>query len=411
MEIKTPKTAYEMELMHQFPPPSHRKITLANWLEGPPVRWSFMHACELVPSAEAHRGYRPRVELPRHEQELDAILFSGINQEDLTICDMLTRTYTDGFLVIHQGKIIKEQYFNGMQPHYRHLLQSVSKSLTSILAAVFIHKGVLDPKAVCAEYLTELKGCAYGDATLQQLLDMTVSVEYTEDYGNINAHITIHETAAGWRRRSKESAHIPESQYEFFPTLQHQTGEQHGDRFHYVSANTDILGWILERVTKTRFTELFGKEIWQYMGARENAAMLVDPWGAAAASGGFNITLRDLGLFGLLMLNQGHHNGRQIIPQAYIEDTLTNGDNAAWLKGKGDWLADFYPRGSYRNQFWVTGNDHGAYFCVGIHGQYVYIDPKADVVIVKLSSLPQAIVEFAEGNTLLGFEAIIDALI
>ena len=109
MEIKTPKTAYEMELMHQFPPPMHRKITLANWLEGPPVRWSFMHACELVPSAEAHRGYRPRAELPRHEQELDAILFSGINQEDLTICDMLSRTYTDGFLVIHQGKIIKER--------------------------------------------------------------------------------------------------------------------------------------------------------------------------------------------------------------------------------------------------------------------------------------------------------------
>ncbi len=410
MTIEAPKTAAEMQWMQQFPPSPEQRITLANWLEGPPVRWSFMHACELVPSAEAHRGYGPVVELPCREQVLNTIAFTGINQEKLTVGEMLTQTYTDGFLVIHQGKIISEQYFNGMQPHYRHLLQSVSKSLTSILAAKFIGKGVLDLNAVCGEYLSEFKDSAYGDATLQQLLDMTVAVNYTEDYHRPDAHISIHETAAGWRVHPKD-AYAPESQYDFFPTLKHKPGENHGDTFHYVSANTDILGWILERVTNTRFTELFGQEIWQHMGARENAAMLVDPWGAATASGGFNITLRDLGLFGLLMLNKGQIQGRQLVPQAYIEDTLTNGDNAAWLKGKGDGLADFYPNGSYRNQFWVTGNDHNAYFCVGIHGQYVYIDPTADVVIVKLSSLPRAVVEFAEENTLLGFEAITKSFI
>ena len=410
METKKPKTAREMELMQQFPPLSHQKITLDNWLEGPPVRWGFMHACELVPSAEAHRGYGPVYDLPLCERELNTFSFSGVNQETLTIGDMLTRTYTDGFLVIHQGEIISEQYFNGMQPNYRHLLQSVSKSLTSILVAVFMDRGVLDPNTVGSAYLDELTGSAYGDATLQQMLDMAVSVEYSEAYGDMHAHITMHETAAGWRKRSKDNAHVPESQYEFFPTLKHEPGIGHGETFHYVSANTDVLGWILERVTKTRFTELFGQEIWQYMGARENAAMLVDPWGAAAVSGGFNITLRDLGLFGLLMLNQGHHNGRQIVPRAFIEDTQSNGDNAAWIKAREDGLADLYPNGSYRNQFWVTGNSHGAYFCVGIHGQYVYIDPQADMVIVKLSSMPQAIVDSAEENTLLGFEAIIAAL-
>ena len=411
MKIEPPNTAPEMRLMQQFPPSSEQRVTLDNWLEGPPVRWSFMHACELVPSAEAHRGYGPMFQLQHHEQELDSIPFSGVNQENLTIGDMLTRTYTDGFLVIHHGNIIKEQYFNGMQPHYRHLLQSVSKSLTSILVARCVAKGILDLDAVCTEYLPEFKDSAYGDATLQHLLDMTAAVDYSEDYHRPDAHITIHETTAGWRKRAKADAEIPESQYEFFPTLKHKAGEKHGETFHYVSANTDILGWMLERVTQTRFTELFGQEIWQYMGARENAAMLVDPWGAAAASGGFNVTLHDLGLFGLLMLNQGHHNGQQIIPQSYVEDTLTKGDNAAWLKGTGDGLAEFYPKGSYRNQFWVTGNDHDAYFCVGIHGQYVYIDPKADVVIVKFSSMPRAVVEFAEENTLLGFHEIAKSLI
>ena len=252
MTDEAPKTANELNLMQKFPPPPEQRVTLANWVEGPPVRWSFMHACELIPSAEAHRGHGPVVELPYRELALNAIQFS---------------------------------------------------------------------------------------------------------------------------------------------------------------ANTDILGWILERVTATRFTELFGREIWQYMGARENAAMSVDPWGSAEASGGFNITLRDLGLFGLMMLNKGEHNGRQIIPRAYIHDTLFDGDNTAWLKGNGDGLADFYPKGAYHNQFWISGNDHGAFFCVGIHGQYVYIDPKADMVIVKFSSLPKAIVEFAEENTLLGFDAIAKSLI
>ena len=410
MKIDTPKTAAEMQLMHKFPPPPEQRVTLTNWLEGPPVRWSFMHACELVPSAEAHRGYGPVYELPCREQVLNTIAFTGINQEKLTVGEMLTQTYTDGFLVIHQGKIISEQYFNGMQPHYRHLLQSVSKSLTSILAARFIANGVLDLNAVCGDYLPEFKDSAYGDATLQQLLDMTVAVDYTEDYHRPDAHISIHEAAAGWRVHPKDGS-VPETQYDFFPTLKHKAGEKHGETFHYVSANTDILGWILERVTKTRFTELFGQEIWQHLGARENAAMLVDPWGAAAASGGFNITLHDLGLFGMLMLNEGHHNNRQIVPQAYIKDTLSTGDNAAWIKGEGDGLADFYPNGSYHNQFWITGNDHGSYFCVGIHGQYAYIDPKADVVIVKLSSLPRAVVDFAEENTLLGFHEIAKSLI
>jgi CubicO group peptidase (beta-lactamase class C family) len=411
MTDEAPKTAAELHLMQEFPTTPEQRVTLANWFQGPPVRWSFMHACELIPSAEAHRGHGPVVELPYREQALNAIQFSGINQETLTIGDMLTQTYTDGFLVIHQGKIISEQYFNGMQPHHRHLLQSVSKSLTSALAAIFLAQGVLNLKALNSYYLPEFKDSAYGDATLQQLLDMAVAVNYTEDYGNPDAHITMHETAAGWRARSKDNEAVPESQYLFFPQLKHKPGMIHGDTFHYVSANTDILGWILERVTATRFTELFGRELWQYMGARENAAMLVDPWGSAAASGGFNITLRDLGLFGLMMLNEGEHNGRQIIPRAYIHDTLFNGDNAAWLKGNGDGLSDFYPKGAYHNQFWITGNDHGAFFCVGIHGQYVYIDPKADMVIVKFSSLPKAIVEFAEENTMLGFDAIAKSLI
>ncbi|MCF8069303.1 MAG: beta-lactamase family protein [Desulfobacterales bacterium] len=408
---KKPKTAAEWQLMNEFPPKPENLVTLANFSEGPPVRWSFMHVSELIPCAEAHRGYRPIYEIPVRKQDINHIEFIDIEQKQSSIGKILEQTYTDGLLVIHHNKIISEQYFNDMKPHSRHLLQSVSKSLTSVLAGIFIEKGELSLNALNSHYLPELKDSAYGDATLQQLLDMTVAVEYLEDYGNPDADVTRHEIAAGWRVRTNASRDVPESQYEFHPTLKHKAGMKHGDAFHYVSANTDVLGWLLERVTGTRFTELCSQEIWQYMGAQENAAMTVDTWGSAMACGGFNLTLRDLGRFGLMMLHEGEHNGRQIIPGSYIHDTRFKGDNLAWLNAEDDQMRKFYPQGSYHNQFWNTGNIHGAYFGVGIHGQYVYIDPKADLVIVKFSSEPTALPELMTENTLLGFETIAKALI
>lgn len=86
MNREVPKTASELRLMQDFPPLPQQRITLANWLEGTPVRWSFMHASELVPSAEAHRGYGAVYELPCREQELNFITFTGINQEKCSQC-------------------------------------------------------------------------------------------------------------------------------------------------------------------------------------------------------------------------------------------------------------------------------------------------------------------------------------
>ncbi|MCF8070570.1 MAG: beta-lactamase family protein [Desulfobacterales bacterium] len=409
MSEQNPSTAAELNLMQSFPPGPEHRVTLANWSEGPPVRWSFMHACELVPGCEAHRGYGPVYDFPVDEQDINDIRFESVSGEMITFGEMLGRSYADSLLVLHHGRIISEQYFNGMKPHYRHLMQSVSKSLVASLAGIFIEKKELDPNEVVSHYLTEFKGSAYEDATIQQVLDMTVAVEYTEDYGNPDSHVTIHETAAGWRARKAEHSHVPESQYLFFPELKHRADMVHGEKFHYVSANTDVLAWILERITGTRFTTLFEQEIWQHMGAQENAAMLVDAWGGAAASGGFNITLRDLGLFGLMMLNKGFHNGQQIIPEAFIHDTRSNGDITAWLKSEDEFVK-FFPKGSYRNQFWITGNNHDAFFCSGIHGQHVYMDPTADMVIVKFSSQPAALVMSMVENALLGFDALSKSL-
>ena len=169
-----------------------------------------------------------------------------------------------------------------------------------------------------------------------------------------------------------------------------------------------MLGILLERIGGKPFAKLFEEHIWQYMGAEENMAITVDPWGCAFPCGGFNVTLRDLGRFGLLCLHDGFYNGRQIVPARFFEDVRQNGSVEAFRKGADH--SSTFPNAAYRNQFWKMGNENGAFFGVGIHGQYVYIDPTAEIVIAKLSSHPRPLVEGDFEITLLGFEAIVQAL-
>ena len=405
-----PQTATQLKLMQGAPPPPERIITPTNAWFDEPVRWSFKNIPQLIPCAEAHRGPGPATEIKSaaSQLDLDQMTFVDHQNKRATFAEFLADTYTDGFLVIQQGEVVAERYVD-MRPHQRHLLQSVSKSLTACLAATFIEEGGLDPAARIADLLPEMAGSAYADATVQQLLDMAVAVDFNEDYEDMSATVTVHTIAGGWFGHSPPAGaptDAPESLYLFLPTLVDRADFKHGEQFHYVSANTDILAWLLERVGGKRFTQLFEERIWQHLGAEENAAMTVDAWGGAFACGGFCVTLRDLARVGLMVLGNGAYNGRQIVPASFFSDIRNNGDNQAWRAGS--MIADLLPTGSYRNQFWVTGNAHGAFFGVGIHGQYLYIDPTAEMVVVKFSSHPVPLVEENSRRSLMAFQALGD---
>jgi len=394
------------------PPPADKLVTNQNWCFGDPVRWGFKNIERLLPCAHAHRGYEspsPLLDGPT-QTDIDAISFNDHTGKEWTVGSLLNHTYTDAFLVVHKGKLLDERYID-MQPYQRHLLQSVSKSLTACLVAVLVGQGKIDVAKTVADYLPEFANSAYADASIQHALDMTASVNYDETYDDMFSDATFHTIASGWLGhvdRVGDYAHIPHSLYEYLPTLTEKMPFEHGEVFHYVSANTDVLGILIERVGGHPFTQLFQEHIWQHMGAEEDIAMTLDPWGGAFACGGFSITARDLARFGLMVLNNGNWNGKQIVPASFFTDTRENGDNGAWKRGTS--FAELLPAGSYRNQFWHTGNDHGAFFCVGIHGQYCYIDPTAEVVIVKLSTHPDPLVEENDMVTLLGFDAIARAL-
>ncbi|HEY1332807.1 MAG TPA: hypothetical protein VGF31_01045, partial [Myxococcaceae bacterium] len=130
------RTAAELGLMAGAPPfPKPAQVSLANWQEAPYNRWAFQHVRELVPTARIRRGDGPVWRFPRAERDLSRIRFRN-GGKDLTVGDLLDRTWTDGFLVLHRGRIVTEQYRNGMTPDTTHLLMSVSKSVTSTVAGV-----------------------------------------------------------------------------------------------------------------------------------------------------------------------------------------------------------------------------------------------------------------------------------
>ena len=346
-------------------------MTLHDWQASPHNRWSFQHVDQLVPSVEISRGDGPVLEL------LDAT-----PTLDVEIDDFLKRSYTDGLIVLRGHEVLAERYLNGMTPSTRHLLQSVSKSMCAAVFGRYVDGGLVAVGEPVARYLPELAASAYGDATVQQVLDMTVAVHYDEEYTDPDSEVQTHERVGRWRSPLPTD---PDSTYAFLPTLR-KAGE-HGRRFLYCSANTEVLAWILERVSGRPFTELLHDQLWSQLGAQHDASVTIDAAHFPMASGGISVTLRDLARFGRMLLDAGRGpEGTDVVPPVWIDDIRAGGDVTAAAEAMGD----VHPRGSYRNQFWITGDGHGCFYGVGIYGQYVWMNPTADVVIAKMSSLPDA---------------------
>jgi len=387
--MQKPLTADEsdpnkMGWMQGFPPPPDRIIRFD--LAGnmfPRTRYGYSHMREFVPTRVVWRGDGPVSKLPRAERDISGVLFTDPNGTRRTFAEALKLTYTDGILVMHKGKVIYERYFGALDAHTQHIAMSITKSFVGTLAAMLVADGKLDPAAPVTQYVPELKDTAYGDATVRQVMDMTVGVRYSENYADPNADVWAYARAGGMLPRPA-GYKGPDNFYDYLTTLRKE-GE-HDAEFAYKTVNAETLAWIVRRASNKSLASLLSERIWQPMGAQDDAYFSVDSIGTESGGGGLNTTLRDLARFGEMIRNDGRFNGKQILPKSVIDDIRRGGDPAKFAKAGYTTLPGY----SYRNMWWVSSNDHHTFEARGIHGQRIYIDPVAQMTIVRYASHPIA---------------------
>ena len=380
--------------------PPHLIVPKLDWDRAPWNRWAFQNIRQILPTAEVWRGSGHARPLPRAERDLEALPVLGVSGAMTTLSALLDETYTDGFLVLKDGAVVTERYFNGMGERTLHLSQSMAKSVTASVCGILVGRGLLNPAALVTDILPELDETAWRGATLQQVLDMMSGVQFSEDYTNPYSEVGQIDVASGWKPippGSDPGFIWPGHVWELILRLK-TLARPHGTAFDYRSIETDVLAFCLERVTGKRLPQLVSEEIWQKIGAEESGCFTVDPAGYALADGGFNATLRDYGRFGQMILE----NGGGIVPAGWIEATR-NGQH-------GPQFWSILPQGSYKNQFWLEDPQSRTLMCVGVFGQMIWISFEHRMVVVKLSTWPDFTDPTKEAPTLAAMHSIAAAL-
>ncbi len=399
----------KMGWMQGFPPPEDKRLKLADgsFFKFPALRYSVAHMRQFMPTVDVSRGIT-KATIPFEydlDENIDTLTFvPGNSEEEMTWAASLGKNYTDGILILHQGKIVYERYFAALDEVGKHAVMSLTKSFTGTLGAMLAAEGLLDENKTVVEYVSELQNSAFGDATVRQVMDMTTALDYSEDYADPNAEVWQY-AIAGTPLPKPKDYNGPVGYYEYLQTVQ-KDGE-HGEAFGYKTVNADALGWIVSKVTEKSVAQLLSEKIWQPLGMEQDGYYSVDELGTPSAGGGFNAGLRDLGRFGELIRRKGNWQGEQIIPQSAIEDIQQGGSKEKFAKSDHDELKGW----SYRDLWWITNNENGAFAARGIHGQTIYIDPTAEMVIVRFASHPVAANSANDPYSLPAYQAVADYLI
>ena len=391
--------------MQGAPPTADKLIRFQDddTLSFPKIRWSLSHTRETVPTAAIWRGAGAPRDLgtvdAATQAAIDALQFSDMQGGRRRWADTLADTYTDGIVVLHRGRRVYEQYRGALKPHVPHSCFSVTKSFAGTLCAKLVYEGVLDDRKPIPHYLPELAGTAYADASLREVMDMQIGVAYSEAYSDPLAGIWDFARAGGFRPRGHDHTG-PKTLYAFLQTLKKEGA--HGEAFAYKTVNTEVMAWVMKRVTGQGLADMVSEQVWQRMGAEEDGYITVDSIGVPFGGGGMSASLRDLARFGELMRCQGAVGGQQVIPEAVVADCQRGADPARFAKAGYHLLPGY----SYRNMWWVTHNAHGAYEARGIHGQRLYIAPKAGLVVARFASHPIAYSAANDPLTIPGFLAL-----
>jgi CubicO group peptidase (beta-lactamase class C family) len=358
--------------------------------------WTFTHMDRLLPYEVVPRSRSPKP-LPNRAGPLEVdYWFQG---RQWRLADLHKRTNTTAFVVLHRGQLVHESYpgrFAG--PATRMQLFSVTKSLTSMLIGIALDEGLLsDPTDPIAKYVPELIGTAYDGPSIEDLLDMSSGAgdrETWDDPASDIARFTRAMTTAGSLLdvvRSLKRTSVP------------------GVRFNYSTIDAQVLGWVVEAASGRSLAQYAADRIWSRIGTEADAYYWLSRERPHQAIGGgsFNATARDTARLGLIMAHGGRCGDRPIVPAAWVERSRRSDRPYLQVGALGEPGLRHY---GYANQWWTVGGDRRAFTGQGIHGQYLYVDPLADVVIVKCSAWPTEEDDDRDAETIAALQAIVEHL-
>lgn len=349
-----------------------------NWRTAPFSQWAFRHVGEIIPTAPIAHDPDSVWTLPPASAGLEGFHLSTANGPGLDLDAFMDATAGDALVILRDGEVVHEAYAHDNAASTAHIIMSASKSVVGLVVGILADAGRIDVDAPVTDYVPEVAGSAYRGATVRQLLDMRTGVllDATDQ--------AAYAAATNWEPPGAAPADL----HAFYVALA-APPRPHGGPFSYISANTDLLGWVIERAAGQPFAEVVSERLWKPMGAATGAAVTLDDLGAPRTTGGICATAMDLARLGQLLVQAGRRNDSQIVPSAWIDDIVANGDREAWKTG--EFAAGFVGMTMrYRSGWYVVDNDPGYVFAMGIYGQNLFVDRANRIVVAKLSSQASA---------------------
>ncbi|CZF78501.1 6-aminohexanoate-dimer hydrolase [Grimontia celer] len=409
--------------MDTVPASAESQVTLSNWSAQPYNHWSFKNA-GIHPSLMVPRGGNIS-EIPQALNDAVPNFAFDFDGQNYTVRSAMMGDDTDGVVVIKDGKIVYEEYFNGFGPHDHHIWASSTKTLVGQVMGLLIEEGLVSDTAKVETYLPELKGTHFGDRTVRDILNMVSALDYNEDYVNFEPGQISTEyfrrlgfvPAFDLMALDPTKSDTPRGILQLLPQFEQTEAFEPGYKFEYHSPNVDVAGWIISRVTGKPLHTVISEKVWSKLGAEHDAFMAADVGFNAIATGGFNTTLRDFARVGIAMADNGAYNGEQVFSEKWVKESFMLTDEEKEHVAKSNYKDPNSPAydpwlEGYKNYLWVHDSEKGIATFRGVFGQHLYINKDKDVVIATFSSAESAsnAVRSTNKPRLAAFDAIAEQL-
>ena len=318
---------------------------------------------EAWPSRKVPKGTELRALARMPEEPMFRYRWRGA---EASLDDYLATHRTTGLLVLKGDTILAERYQYDRNASHRMTSMSMAKTVVAMLVGIALEEGSINSVDDTADrYVPQLAAKEYGKTPLRHLLSMSSGVAFSETYNGSDDVAMLARLSMGFASPGGAATVKPFNRRE----------RDAGEKFHYSSAETQVLGLVLRSATGKPIAEYLSEKIWKPMGAEADASWLVDKGGFEAAFTGLNATLRDYGRLGLLLANDGAVAGRQVIPATWVR-AATTPPSPQFEPGR---IPGMF---GYGYQTWVLGGKRRQFVLRGVRGQGVFVDPEARVVLV-----------------------------